>query len=1027
MTTAATTVNSKLETFQGLLRELFQFDNAELDFGIYRIMNHKRDVIKRFITEKLPATVARELDRGPLAQQMQADADLATARQNVVATLGDTALDDDGNLAEHFHSVPIGRTYLDAQDRAADGSRSRSSVEEAIYNHLLTFFSRYYEEGDFISKRRYSGSQRYAIPYNGEEVYLHWANSDQYYVKTDEHFRNYDWTRNGVAVHFRLRSANVEQNNVRGVKRFFLPISADASWDADARAVTVPVEYRPLKAQEVERYGKRDQQKKINEAAANDIPQRIGNAPADALAALTSERHSNGNGPVSHLLYHLRRYTARNNADFFVHKDLSGFLHRELDFYLKNEVLNLDNLATAGENAAEGWFQQMRLIKAIGGQVIDLLAQIEDFQKTLWEKRKFVTETQYCITLGNVTADFYPGIIANEAQWAEWRELFDIDGADRGDAFLQAHPTLVLDTKHFKADFTDRLLASFDDLDGKTDGLLVHGDNWQALRLLHEQYKGTVNCSYVDPPYNTAASEIIYKNGYKHSSWLSLMAERIATAQPILARVAPCVIAIDDTEMVGLSQMLDSVFVSYDRNMVVINHHPAGSGLEGTNVSSTHEYAVFMTPAGTKVLRGPEKAEGTSEIGFGRTGTADSNLRSGRPNSFYAVLVDPGTSTAVGAEAPPTGADYPRGPNPDGLARIYPVSDDGTERVWRRSYKTIMSCIQAGQIICKNGRSLYLRTEQSGRRRPLFSNWTDAKYNAGAHGSNVLRNIFGTANAFPYPKSINTVRDCVDACTHDSDDALVLDYFAGSGTTGHAVINLNREDGGERKFILVEMGEYFDTVLLPRIKKVTYTPEWKDGKPQRQTTAEESERSPRIVKYVGLESYEDALDSITFEPKPGEMPLSESSDEYLLKYLLRWETKGSETLLNVAGLTDPFNYKLRVHVNGKQEKRNVDLSETFNYLLGLNVHTRRAYDDDGRRYLVYRGETRADPGQSVVVIWRATKGWSEQDFARDRDFVKAQEMAKDAAAVYVNGDSCIPGAKPIEPMFKARMFAGVTI
>ena len=102
---------------------------------------------------------------------------------------------------------------------------------------------------------------------------------------------------------------------------------------------------------------------------------------------------------------------------------------------------------------------------------------------------------------------------------------------------------------------------------------------------------------------------------------------------------------------------------------------------------------------------------------------------------------------------------------------------------------------------------------------------------------------------------------------------IVLDYFAGSGTTGHAVINLNREDGGERKFILVEMGEHFDTVLLPRIKKVIYAPEWKAGKPQRMATKEEAERSPRIVKYIRLESYEDALDGIGFDEDAGRLKL----------------------------------------------------------------------------------------------------------------------------------------------------------
>ena len=221
------------------------------------------------------------------------------------------------------------------------------------------------------------------------------------------------------------------------------------------------------------------------------------------------------------------------------------------------------------------------------------------------------------------------------------------------------------------------------------------------------------------------------------------------------------------------------------------------------------------------------------------------------------------------------------------------------------------------------------------------------------------------------------------------------------------------------------MGDYFDTVLLPRIKKVTYTPEWRDGKPQRQATTEEAESSPRIVKYIRLESYEDALDSIEFDGGSGQLPLVDPAEEYLLKYMLPWETKDSDTLLNAAKLASPFSYRLRIHANGEKQERAVDLPETFNYLIGLKVQKREVFDDDGRRYLVLQGGTRAAPGRRVTVIWRETEDWTEDDFARDRDFVAQRNIAGGADTVYVNGDSAIPDAKPIEPMFKARMFASV--
>ena len=988
---------SNMAKFQNFLRELFQFDCADLDFGIYRIMNHKRDAIEKFIAEQLPAAVAAELNSGSLAQQTQ----------------------------------------------AADGSRSRATVEADVYNHLYTFFSRYYQDGDFISKRRYARNQRYAIPYNGEEVHLHWANRDQYYVKTAEHFYNYDWNApGGVAVHFRLKAADVEQNNVKGDKRFFLPRSAETGWDADARAVTIPFEYRPLTTSEQVRYGSRNQQESIITASREAIPKQLHDTP-EAFAALTGERRRSGkNEPVSHLEHHLRQYTRRNDSDFFIHKDLPGFLSRELDFYLKNDVLNLDDVANAGLDMAGGWFQQMRLIKAVGSQIIDFLAQIEGFQKMLWEKRKFVTETQYCIAVGSLDASFYPDIAANAAQWDEWRELHDVDGRNRSDTFLQDHPTLVVDTAHFDAAFTDRLLASFDDLDGMTDGLLIHGENWQALRLLEDKYRRSVQCIYIDPPYNTNASAIIYKNGYKDSSWLSLMENRLSFSAHLMSPASILCCAIDDEEVSVLRLTMQSLFAR-ELGIAPVRSNPAGRKSRG-QLSPSHEYALFVgndeaTPGVlNKTAKELERYPLTDSDGsfawnnLIRHGSGD--RRQDRPKLFYPIYVSSNDTIRIPRmEWSADKQEYRilEGTRQDETA-IYPVRiEDGVviEKRWHRGWQHVKDTPSEYRVRRErktngtdDGISIDFKIRMDTESMPKTW-WDDRRYASANLGPRALKDIFGDRN-FDFAKAVGLVEDCIRASGCES-QSNVLDYFAGSGTTGHAVINLNREDGGQRKFILVEMGEYFDTVLLPRIKKVTFSPEWKDGKPQRAVTPEEAERSPRLVKYVRLESYEDALDSIEFDDADGQLRLEERFDDYLLKYMLRWETKDSATLLNVSKLTRPFTYRLRVHVNGDKRERTVDLPETFNYLLGLNVRTRRTVDDGGRRYLVYQGETRERPGHEVAVIWRATDGWSAQDFARDRQFVSDRQLTAGVDTVYVNGDSCIIGAKPIEPLFKARLFAGV--
>ncbi len=230
------------EKFQELLRGLVQFDCTDLDFGIYRIMNYKRDVIENFITRDLPKAITDEVDRDALADQSQAAKELKEVAEQITQTLGKDALDADGNLAATYHGTPLGTKYLNLKAKAA-GGLGREALETSIFNHLYTFFSRYYQDGDFISKRRYSKRQRYAIPYNGEEVYLYWANNDQYYVKTAEHFQDYTFTSRGVTVHFKLQAASVEQNNVKGNKRFFLPRVKETEWkDGKPKRMATPEE-----------------------------------------------------------------------------------------------------------------------------------------------------------------------------------------------------------------------------------------------------------------------------------------------------------------------------------------------------------------------------------------------------------------------------------------------------------------------------------------------------------------------------------------------------------------------------------------------------------------------------------------------------------------------------------------------------------------------------------------------------------------------------------------------------------------
>ena len=506
---------------------------------------------------------------------------------------------------------------------------------------------------------------------------------------------------------------------------------------------------------------------------------------------------------------------------------------------------------------------------------------------------------------------------------------------------------------------------------------------------------------------------------------------------------------------------------------VVVQSNPRGRGIHSYYATAHDYYLVYAANAGkVKIVDQPLTEEQSNEYRYSDE-TSDYRLlpfrRSGglstpdeRPNSEFTLYYSESAGRIVGVGGERE-EDYPAEYKPSSIlcvlgdvfevlelspsqfwksapedtVEILPVDSSDARRVWRWSNreKTLEAAFAEEFVVQIDGerKSVLLKDRIKEGRKPKTV-WADSKYDASSHGTNLLQDILGSRRLFGYPKSIYSTYDALHSIVGEDPCAIIVDAFAGSGTTGHAAIILNREDGGSRRFILAEIEKYFDTVLLPRIKKVTFSPEWKDGKPKRLATQEEAGRGPRIVKYFRLESYEDALNNIEFDDASGQQAMQ--FDDYLLKYMLKWETRASETLLNVEKLARPFSYKLHIHADGQTRAQVADIPETFNYLLGLHVQTRRVYylpspsgrgaggEGDGRRYLVYRGTV---DHQRVAVIWRETEGWQKEDYERDKQFVARQKLTEGADEVFVNGDSFIPNARALEPAFKARMFALVEV
>ena len=924
--------NERLDRFTKLLKEIFELDKSDLDFGIYRVMNLRKTQIEEFLTQRLPQMVQETL--APFAQGSKEEirAQMAEIETNA-AQFGMEA----ASLPENN---PMGQKYRALQKQLAEGA-DLSALETDVYSALYSFFNRYYEDGDFISKRRYKEGV-YAIPYEGEEVKLYWANQDQYYIKTSENFKDYTFVFDGITVHFRLVDATTEQNNnkeSKDTKRTFMLFTEDEEnypgiktfeYDAEAREMVIRFVYDIPE----------DKKRKYAEENYDAIQKWILSLrDAELIALLAPIPTGKGKETTTLLEKHLKGYVAKNTFDYFIHKDLRGFLTRELDFFIKSEVMHLEDLDTGSEARVETYLAKIKAIKRVGKIIIDFLAQIEDFQKKLWLKKKFVVETNWCITLDKIDESFWVEIIANKAQIDEWIAMYAIDEAEGWSnpptaEFLRNNQNLIVDTKHFSNKFKYALIESIANLDEQTNGLMINSDNYQALNTIKQRYRNKVQCIYIDPPYNTDATPILYKNGYKDSSWISLMHDRLLSGRELLdPNIGYYSVAIDDAELHNLYQLMEMDLSPMELLQVIVNHYP-GSGTGRSNVSKTHEYNIFAIPNDTDILRGVAKQGGERIRGFCRSGTGANNYRYGRPNSFYAVLVDPATHEIKGFEAPPSlESEYPKEPTKEGYIRIYPLGADGSERCWSLGYESAIIYNERGMLECTPNNVIRRKYYDEANRELLPSLWIDTKFSAVVNGTNLLTSMFGQSGNFTFPKSLYTVLTAIEAGLYDEPNATVVDFFAGSGTTGHAVLELNKADDGERKYVLVEMGEYFEAVTKARMMKAIYSSSWKNGKPVNRKGCS------HIMKYMRLESYEDALSNIELSDDGGQLAAL-LGEEYLIHYMVDLESRGS--LLDVEAFSNPFAYTMKVTEKNECKESNIDLCETFNYLIGLTVNNQSA-------------------------------------------------------------------------------------
>ncbi len=958
-----------------ILKELFQLDQTDLDFGIYRILNAKSDEITNFLENKLKSEVWEVLRQSSWSDQTK----LVQEIEDMKTSLQNAWVDPE--------TVP---KYQEKQTQLKAGD-TFDSLEQDVYSHLTNFFKRYYKDGDFISLRRYK-ADTYSIPYEWEEVKLYRANHDQYYIKSTENLKNYIFTIDQQKVVFRLVDASTEQNNNKAInnkeRRFQLHQEQPYLMEGDTLIIQFSYEL----------HEKQIKQDALNTTTLEYLELNLSEEIKGILFSLyAKDIKKNKKDQRTNIQKHLKDFTDKNSFDYFIHKDLDEFLRRELDFYIKNEVLHIDDIGTTDESKFLSQIGKIKAIKQVAGKLITFLWQLENFQKRLWEKKKFVTNTQYCITLDKIDEKFYPEMLENQAQLDEWKEYYNVEITSIEG--MKAEPFLVLDTIYFSVEFRDKILATFDDIDDECDGLLINSENWQALNLLQERYKEQVKCVYIDPPYNTEWDWFIYKDNYRHSSRLSLMKDRLELSNNLISHDNGLFFChLDENENKRMDKLISMYFPK--QKEIIWNKTNDADKTKWKSVKTTkkiHEYILFgqkdtsweflksirWTWITAWNLKKSQWFNNLEEINQWIAKRWDEFFWIQMPWWKKIPIINISLNEIEFRSSNSEWNKWPIINNNDGSV-IYisrrdleafengVLSNPDTTNIPRIDYTWK---IHMPSII---GDMDNMQTARDSELEPLV--WIESEWTT------------------PKPEKLNDV--ILWTC-----EGLVLDYFVWSWSSC-AVAHKT-----DRKYIWIDVITNFRELSIRRMKnvlkgnqlwisKLVWWEWW------------------WMFKYHELESYEDTLNNLNLSKTDSQQALLTANpklnEEYTLKYMLDIESR--ESLLSIDDFRHPFDYQLAITKHNETKNTAIDLVETFNYLIWLKVHQQYRAKDikvviwstlDDKRVLVLRRDLDIVSNDMLEGFFKKHTYDIKDDFDFD--------------LIYVNGDTTLENLRTEEEHRKVRM------
>ena len=628
-------------------------------------------------------------------------------------------------------------------------------------------------------------------------------------------------------------------------------------------------------------------------------------------------------------------FEKQNEVDYFINKNAKEFLREQFNLWLRNYIFNDETDFT------EKRLRELKILKEISYKIIDFVSQFEDELVKIWNKPKFVLNSNYVVTLDRIAnkqegIELIKKILSHKGmqeQIEEWKGLRIVDDNFEKNSILisnlneesvnENYKFLPIDTKYFK-NLELNILGLFENLDKELDGWLIHSENYQALNTLKQKYRNRIKVIYIDPPYNTDSSPIDYVNNYRDSTFLTFVKNRNEISKQFLDSDGLSITSIDDVEMRYLMTVLDQTF-GRENYITTIAVECNPQGRVANKVSQTTEYHIIHASDISKIQKlYVDKLGEKSESPLKRTGT--NSRREERPNRYYPILIKNNAISMIRKEEYLKIYDRENDKFKDqyveelrdkyemeGYDFVLPLSEDGKKLVWQRTFERVYR--EKDSYVIRNG-SIYTPAFEKEIPKTL---WKNPIFSNPEYGSEYLTNMF-TNHVFDTPKSYHTLMQLISMGA----PGICLDYYAGSGTTAQAVMELNKKSGDEesRKYLLVENGNWFYSVIVPRMKKLCVSNKWKNGKPAN------SEGTSQFFKYFDLEQYEQTLRKCYYIPSEPFFNLDDKS--IYEQYIFIKDPK----LLDSMEL-DYANDKIKV--NFDKIYPNIDLAETLSLVKGREI------------------------------------------------------------------------------------------